>query len=251
MMPHEAHYGDGIWLCDGMLPALGVTTWWHCDQPVLLFEPVLGFSEQLDLLLLEVPPLLLVHQHQVQEVPHAELVVDVLVGWGELVRRKEQPDGDVFAAHGRAVHYFVLGQRLALVVQVGARAGGLPAPYLDLHVLELDAHQQEVYLPHNGVQQAVHPLPVLKLDVEAVLDAHLHLDGVRFVSVLREAAIPHPEGEVLDHVTAGVPRHRHTEQVSKLHLGAVIRVVLHLDVAKLEVHCLCLVQLPRRGELPH
>ena len=44
-----------------------------------------------------------------------------------------------------------------------------------LHVLELDAHEQEVDLANHGVPQVVAPLVVLELDVQAVLDAHLHL----------------------------------------------------------------------------
>lgn len=44
-----------------------------------------------DLLLLEVPPVLLVHEHEVQEVLDAELVVDVAVGRRQVVRAQEQP----------------------------------------------------------------------------------------------------------------------------------------------------------------
>ena len=48
---------------------------------------------QLDLLLLELSELLLVHQHQVQVVLHAELVVHQLVRGRQVVGRQEQPTG--------------------------------------------------------------------------------------------------------------------------------------------------------------
>lgn len=46
---------------------------------------------ELNLLLLEVSSVLLIHQHQVQEVLDAELVVHRLVGGGEVVGGQEQP----------------------------------------------------------------------------------------------------------------------------------------------------------------
>ena len=50
-----------------------------------------GLPVQLDLLLLEVSPILLVHEHQVEVVLHAELVVDQLVGGRQVVGRQKQP----------------------------------------------------------------------------------------------------------------------------------------------------------------
>ena len=45
-------------------------------------------------LLLEVAPLLLVYEHQVEVVAHRVLLVDVLHGGGHLIAGQEQPDGD-------------------------------------------------------------------------------------------------------------------------------------------------------------
>ena len=45
-------------------------------------------------LLLEVPPLFLVHKHQVKIVPHRELLVDVLHGRGKFISTQEEPDGN-------------------------------------------------------------------------------------------------------------------------------------------------------------
>lgn len=51
---------------------------------------------QLYLLLLKVPPVFFVHQNQVQKILDAELVVDVLVGGRQVVRRQENP---VYSPH--------------------------------------------------------------------------------------------------------------------------------------------------------
>lgn len=72
-------------------------------------------------LLLEVSPLLLVDEHEVQVVLDAELLVDVAHGGREVVAGQEHADGDGLAAHGRAVHDLILGDRL--VVVEGVRAG--------------------------------------------------------------------------------------------------------------------------------
>ena len=45
-------------------------------------------------LLLEVSPLFLVHQHQVEVVAHAELLVDVTHGRVQVVARQEQANGN-------------------------------------------------------------------------------------------------------------------------------------------------------------
>jgi hypothetical protein len=39
----------------------------------------------------DLPPILLVHQHQVQVVANTELVVHVLVAGGQIIRRQVQP----------------------------------------------------------------------------------------------------------------------------------------------------------------
>ena len=95
--------------------------------------------------------------------------------------REEEADGDALAAHGRAVHDLELGDCLRVVVHLRARARGLAADDRELHVLDLDADEQEVDLADDDVVQVVLRLVVLELDVEALLDADLHLDRrVRF-----------------------------------------------------------------------
>lgn len=53
----------------------------------LLFCPIHG-----NLLLLEIPPVFFINQNQIEVILHAELVVDVFVGWGQIIRTQEQPD---------------------------------------------------------------------------------------------------------------------------------------------------------------
>lgn len=45
-------------------------------------------------LLFEVSPVLLIHQHQVKEVPHRELLVDVPHGGCQVVASQKQTDGN-------------------------------------------------------------------------------------------------------------------------------------------------------------
>ena len=53
------------------------------------------------------------------------------------------------------VHDLELGDGLTLVVLVGRRAGRLAADDGELHVLDLDAHEQEVDLADDDVFQVV------------------------------------------------------------------------------------------------
>ena len=58
----------------------------------ILLSPVQG-----DLLLLEIPPVLLVYQNQIKEILDAEFVVDVAIRRSEVVGAEEQTDGNAFA----------------------------------------------------------------------------------------------------------------------------------------------------------
>ena len=110
-----------------------------------------------DLLLLEVATILLVHEHQVQVVLDAELVVDVAVRRRELPvdAREEQAHGDTLPPHRRAVHDLELDHGLRFVEEIGAGASRLTADHGQLHVLYLDPHEQEVNLADDDVVQVV------------------------------------------------------------------------------------------------
>jgi hypothetical protein len=62
---------------------------------------------------------------------------------------------------------------LRLVVHVRTRPSCLSLDDGELHVLDLDAHQQEVDLANNHVLQMVLGLVVLKLDVQTILNPDL------------------------------------------------------------------------------
>lgn len=53
------------------------------------------------------------------------------------------------------VHDLILGYCVVLVVHIGTRACCFPLDDVDLHVLDFDSHQQEVYLPYNDIFQVV------------------------------------------------------------------------------------------------
>lgn len=108
-----------------------------------------------NLLLLEIPPILLINQHEVQVVAGTELLVDVAESWGEVKAAEEEADGDGLPAYGRAVHDLELGDRLALVVLVRWCAGCFAADDGEFHVLDLYPYQEEVDLADDDVFQVV------------------------------------------------------------------------------------------------
>ena len=70
----------------------------------VLLQRVHGLPPERDLQLLEVPPVLLVHQHEVEEEAHGEAVVDVAHGGHQREAGQEQAHRNRLAAYGRAVH---------------------------------------------------------------------------------------------------------------------------------------------------
>ncbi len=87
----------------------------------------------------------------------------------------QSPDGYGLSSDRSAIHDLILGQGLILIPCMRSRSNGLAPPDLYLHVFQLDPHQQEVDLANNCVLHVVLVLVVLKLYVQAFLDAHLHL----------------------------------------------------------------------------
>ena len=108
-----------------------------------------------DLLLLEIPPVLLVNQHQVQVIPRRKLLVDVAERRRELEPAEEEPDRYRLAPHRRAVHDLKLGDGLGLVVQVGRGARRFPPHDRELDVFDLDPDEEEVDFANDDVFQVV------------------------------------------------------------------------------------------------
>lgn len=86
-----------------------------------------------------------------------------------------RPYGNRFSPDWSAIHNLILCQCLILIPSMRPRPDCFPLTDLYLHVLQLYAHQQEVDLAHNRVPHVVLVLVILKLDVQALFYAHLHL----------------------------------------------------------------------------
>lgn len=65
---------------------------------------------------------------------------------------------------------------LALVVLVRRHARGFATDNAQFHVLDLQPHEQEVDPADNDVLQMILALAVFEFDVQAVLNADVHLD---------------------------------------------------------------------------
>jgi len=106
-------------------------------------------------LLLEIPPILLIDQYQIQVIPRRELLVHVSEGWSELEATEEQSDGDSLASDWCAIHDLELGDGLGLVVEVGSGTGRFSPDDGEFHVFDFDADEEEVYFADNDVLQVV------------------------------------------------------------------------------------------------
>ena len=89
-------------------------------------------------------------------------------------------------------------------------------------------------------------LGILKLDVQAVFDADVHLD--RAVRLGRDLVRVHPNVLFADHV-GHAARDGDAHEVAQLDVDAVVRLVLLLDVLEVEVEGLRVLQFAGRGEL--
>mmetsp|Transcript_5432 Transcript_5432/g.11474 ORF Transcript_5432/g.11474 Transcript_5432/m.11474 type:complete len:322 (+) Transcript_5432:1478-2443(+) len=163
------------------------------------------FSPQDYFLLLEIPAVFLVDHDQVEKVSYRKPVVHGAVGWRQIggYPAHRQLDGNNFSLDGGTVHDFVLDECLRFgenigtgaVVVVGRAtpgggrivaanrvghpvAAGFPPDDGELHVFDLDANQQKMDLPQYGILQVIDTPLVFERDVQAIVDSHLHFDGL-------------------------------------------------------------------------
>lgn len=144
------------------------------------------------------------------------------------------------------ITYLESYQGLALVILIWRRPGCLPSNDGQLHMLNLEPDQQEIDPAHNHVLEVVLGFGVLELDMKAVFDAHVHLDGT--VGLRRHAVRIHPEVLLADDV-GHAPRDGHPHEVPQFHIDTVVGLVLLLDVLEVKWEGLWVKQLARCRKL--
>lgn len=98
-------------------------------------------------------------------------------------------------------------------------------------MLDLDAHQQKVDLAHNHIPQMVLGLVVLKLNVQTVLDAHLHLDRRTQLRITAQRMHGHID---LAHNVRDPTGDRDTQEVAQPDVRSDVHFVRFLDVGELK-----------------
>lgn len=192
-----------------------------------------------NLRLLEVAPVLLIKQDQVDRVLDAEPIVYVLVARPQLNSLQVHPDGHDLSPVRAAVHDLELDHCLGLRLRGGACAEGLLPDEGDLHALEFDLDEMEANPAHDDVPEVVEGLVVLEVDVQAVLNAYLHLHRDHLLSVLYIATRQqHREVYLLHYAYLTV--HNHSDEVPHSPSNPVERLVLLLEVRELELVTLSL-----------
>ena len=205
-----------------------------------------------------------VDEHETEVVACGVFLVDFAESWRQVETAEEQTNGYSFAAGWRAVHdlcrrlsilvllfklrctYLEPHQRLTLVILIRRNSCRLPPDDTQFHMLNLQPHQQEVDPSDNDIFQMILALAVLKLDMQAVLNTHIHLDAT--VDLWRDTVRVYPDvlfaNDVLD-----AARDCGTNEVAQLHVDAVVGLVLLFDVLEVEGEGLRVLEVARRGEL--
>lgn len=198
---------------------------------------------QEDFLLLKVTFAFTRNQNQIQEIHNAEAVVDVGIAGGQTRNRIQvEANGNDLTDDGGAVHDFEFLERFRLDRIVGAAgADELLSDECDLSVLEIEVHDLEGDLAEHALLQVEHLLVVLELDVQQVVDADLHGDGLRAELLLAEPRLAvvgigfalgacvidlaNPDFFAFDYIFEGaVDGHAH--DVGDLGVDAAVRFVL-------------------------
>lgn len=116
---------------------------------------VLRNPEDGDLLLLEVPPILLIDEYQIQIIPCAELLVDIPERWCQFESSQEQPDWNRLSANWGAVHDFELGDGLGFVILIWCCSGCFSTDDGEFHVFNFDSDEEKVDFAHDDVFEMV------------------------------------------------------------------------------------------------
>lgn len=160
--------------------------------------------------------------------------MNVFVGWSQRNTLHVHSDRNVLTFVGTSVHHLVFHQSLGLGLCGHSCSKCLLSHQSDLHTLDFYFNQMEVNSPNNDVPQMVKGLVVLEVDVEAVLDSHLHLHGY-YLSGSFDLLIRQQHGEIdlFNHIE--LSSHHNSNKISNSSSNAVESFVLLFEVGKLEL----------------
>lgn len=108
-----------------------------------------------NLLLFEIPPVLLVDQNQVQVISRAKLLVDVSKCRCQFESAQKQPDGDRLTPDRRTIHDFKLCDGFRLVVLIWGGTCRFPPDDRELHMFDFDADEEKVDFANDDVFKVV------------------------------------------------------------------------------------------------
>lgn len=115
-------------------------------------------------------------------------------------------------------------------------------------MFDLEPDEEEIDPTDDHILQVILGLGVLKLDMQTILDTHIHLDTT--VDLRGYAIAVNPNVLLTDDV-GHATRHGDAHKVAQLDVDAVVGLVLLLDVLEVEVEGLGVLQLARGGKLLH
>lgn len=105
--------------------------------------------------MLEIPPVLLVNEDQVQVIPRAELLVDIAERRRQVKAAEEQSYWDRLATDRSTIHNLKLCDRFGFVILVWRCSCRFASDDRKLHVLDLDSNEEEVDLANDNIFEVV------------------------------------------------------------------------------------------------
>eukprot|EP00754_Rhynchopus_humris_P032546 Rhum_TRINITY_DN15413_c13_g1::Rhum_TRINITY_DN15413_c13_g1_i1::g.159591::m.159591 len=220
----------------------------HRDRRLLTGSAVEG-----DLLLLEEPLEVAGDQHKVDVVADHEFLVHVGVRGGDARHGvEEETDRHHLARHREPVHDFELLQHLRLEELIRTHADVLLPHERDLTPVEVELCHLEADLADNTLLDVEDLLVVFKLDVQLVVDTHLHAHAFRKVLLTVVHGVLTPVRVRLEFLlNTAHPNFFFEGDVERRLLDRQLQQVLHLRVdAPVAVVHLLRVELERQRSRP-
>lgn len=157
---------------------------------------------------------------------------------------EEDADGDLLPAGGAAVHNFESVQIYREGLLVGPGPHHLLLLNRNLHVNYLQVNQGEVDGALDGILLFKGIGGKANLDVEEVLDPHLHVNLV-LADLLGDGAVFDKEVLGLGHVSVVLSVNGDYQKINQEDVLAVVAWVLFLEVVEVEVVIIALQEGPR------